>query len=248
MSLNKTLAIILLAAPCRAAEVSRARQLMGTVCEIRAEASHAQVTAAFNEIARWEQVLSLFRADSELSRLNSRMNIAQPASPSLYEAVALAKEMARRTGGAFDPTLKPQGWATIELDAAARTIRLRHPLDLNGIGKGLALDHAAARLPGRALLNFGGQLLAKGRWKVETADGFLYIEDESLSASGNEEQPGHIKNPLTGKSVYGRSRRVIAKTGWEADALSTAAFVQENTKGEKQHEDRSTAVGAGPAR
>lgn len=245
MSLNKIMPLLLLSVPCRAAEVTRARQLMGTVCEIRAEASHAQVTAAFEEIARWEQVLSLFRPDSELSRLNAGLGRWQDASPSLYRAVSLALEMAGRTQGAFDPTLEPRGWLKVRLKDGR--INTPFPLDLNGIGKGLALDHAGEKLPGRALLNFGGQLLAKGRWPVETPDGILYIEDESLSTSGNEEQPGHIKDPATGRPVFGPSTSVRARTGAEADALSTAAFVHNNRK-ENKNEDRSPSAVAGSSR
>lgn len=248
MSLNKVMAILLIAAPCAAADVSRARFLMGTVCEIRAEAGHAAVTAAFEEIARWEQVLSLFRKDSELSRLNAALGRWNEVSPSLYEAVAAARAMAERTDGAFDPTLKPRGWRSIELDPARKAVRLSLPLDLNGIGKGLALDHAAAKLPGRALLNFGGQVLAKGRWPVQTPGGLLYIENESVSTSGDDEQPGHIKDPRTGRPVRGAAARVRAKTAAEADALSTALFVKQNTQGERHDEHRSTAVGVDAAR
>ena len=74
---------------------------------------------------------------------------------------------AHDSGGAFDPTLVFEGYQQVKLDASSSTITLQAEnliLDLGGIGKGFALDRAAAVLEAHglhcALLDFGGQLLA----------------------------------------------------------------------------------------
>lgn len=64
----------------------------------------AQVPTWFEE---WEQALSRFRSDSELSRLNARGGQAIPVSPTLFAAVQAALEAARRSQGLVSPTLLP---------------------------------------------------------------------------------------------------------------------------------------------
>lgn len=54
--------------------------------------------------AAWEQQLSRFRPDSELSRLN-RQGYLRPASPALWAVVTLALAQARFTDGLVTPTL-----------------------------------------------------------------------------------------------------------------------------------------------
>jgi thiamine biosynthesis lipoprotein len=121
-----------------------------------------------------EQVCSRFEAESELSRLSSRIGEPVPASPMLFAAVHFALAVAEETDGAFDPTLgsvlegagfdreyrsgsavrvapAPSDDATfrdVALDAEARTITLRRPLllDLGAVAKGLAIDMAAKQL------------------------------------------------------------------------------------------------------
>lgn len=215
--------------------VTRARYIMGTVCEITARGPGARsgVTAAFEELERWDRLLSLYKEDSEASRMNREAARAPfLASESLWEAVTSALDLARRSEGAFDPTLQPRGFALVRLDPVRRAVRFMKAdlrLDFGGIGKGLALDHAVRRLKehgvSEALLNFGGQILVLGAWTVESAAGPLYIRDASVSTSGDSERPGHILSPLTGRPVRGPDATVIAPTGAEADAWSTALYV-----------------------
>jgi hypothetical protein len=68
----KYLAVVFLIAIAPAAahgEVTRARFLMGTVCEITANDA-GDIDAAFDEAKRIESMLSTWRDDSELSRVN----------------------------------------------------------------------------------------------------------------------------------------------------------------------------------
>ena len=263
LSLNKTLplAALLLAGRAAAASgaaeprVERVRWLMGTFCSIEAWGPDpaAAVDSAFDEIDRWDRILSLYKPESELNDLNASAGRGPfHASADLYAAVEAALRMAERTGGAFDPTVLPVirsgpaalplvGWKKVRLDPAARAIELTGKgmaLDFGGIGKGWALDRAAgvlaARGTTRAFLNFGGQILAIG--KPEDADAWtvvlpgskepLHVRDESVSTSGDEQRPGHIVSPFDGRPV----RRAVNATAvlasaTEADAWSTALYV-----------------------
>ena len=93
-----------------AAPVSRARYLMGTVCEGIAYGQDAAsaLDASFDEIARLESILSDYLPDSELSRLN-RSAAAGPmlCSPDLFELVTESCRLSRLTFGAFDITVAP---------------------------------------------------------------------------------------------------------------------------------------------
>src|SRR5262249_13854244 len=72
------------------------------------------------------------------------------------------------------------GWRRVQLEPGTHTARFSAPgvgLDLGGIAKGYALDRAAAVLRERgvrrALLNFGGEVLALTThepWRAEVAD------------------------------------------------------------------------------
>ncbi len=255
---NKVIPLLLLAIPvtgrCAELPVTRAQWLMGTVCEIQAWGPRALEgsSAAFAEIARLERVLSLYREESELSALNREaFRVPFRCSPELWEALSAALSAARESGGAFDPTILPLrkgpsalglvGHRKLALDSSRRSVRFTLPgmgIDPGGIGKGLALDHAAAALRRAgvraALINFGGQIYALGSppgapgWRVR-APGLaqeLLVKDASVSTSGDSERPGHILSPFTGLPLRRhRSVTVVAPTGAQADAWSTALFV-----------------------
>lgn len=264
------------------APVSRARYLMGTVCEavVYGNGAAGAIDAAFDEIARLEQVLSDYRDDSALSRLNRAAGLGPVVCPpDLYDFITAAVGFSRETEGAFDITVGPLigvwdlrghgrlaspaelreamgrvGWFRIGRDDASRSIDLPEGmrLDPGALGKGYALDAAARVLRCRgvtaALLDFGGQILAMGAphgeeaWEVSVAHPLrrdevaltLRVRDASISTSGNSEKRieterldlGHIVDPRSGLTVTTRgSATVIAPTGAEADAWSTALLV-----------------------
>ena len=137
-----------------------------------------------------EAALSRFRDSSELTRLNRRAGSGQAVVTSSRLRIALiAAERARRvTDGRFDPRvlddLDRLGYRGAPLDvepmladrAAPSGPVLRHAgrtglvvddrIDLGGIGKGLTLRWAAARLERDScatfLLEAGGDLVARG--------------------------------------------------------------------------------------
>lgn len=136
------------------------------------ERGRAAARAALDRVAELDERLSDYRPESELSRLSRASGGAPvPCSPDLWRVLALAAQVAERTGGAFDVTVGPvvrlwrragrrgelpgeeeleearrrTGPDLLQLDPAHRTARGRVPgmrLDLGGIAKGDALDQA----------------------------------------------------------------------------------------------------------
>ncbi len=259
MNLNKYLAafaMIFFSAAASAVEPARMRWLMGTFCEIDASGAKdtpSAVTAAFDEIDRWDRILSIYKKESELNALNASAGTGPfHVSAELYAQTEAALRLSRETGGAFDPTVLPVlkggnaalplvGWSKVRLDAQKRTIDLPLKgmgLDFGGIGKGWALDRALevlrARGATRARLNFGGQILVFGSspdgndWRV-TIPGraeSIHLKAGSVSTSGNAEHPGHIVSPFDGRPIMRRDQATaVLPTATEADAWSTALFV-----------------------
>lgn len=124
------------------------------------------IAAAFEELDRVENVLSLYRPRSELSRLNRDGALADP-HPDLVTVLSAACEMSRQSDGAFDVTVQPL-WAlhaeaaragrlpsSEELSAAREAVDWRRveisakgiafrgagtAVTLNGIAQGFATD------------------------------------------------------------------------------------------------------------
>lgn len=59
-----------------------------------------------SEVERLEAVFSLFRTDSEISRLN-RDGVLENASPDIIATLTQSHQIAAYSGGAFDPTVQP---------------------------------------------------------------------------------------------------------------------------------------------
>jgi len=146
-----------------------ARVLLYAETEARARAA---AKAAFDRMIELDHVLSDYQADSELNRLVARgPDVAVPVSEDLFAVLAAAQEFSRRSGGAFDVTVKPLvqlwkgalkagrepeaqaleqvlrrvGFEKLCLDPKRRTVLFRAAgmaLDLGAIGKGYACDEA----------------------------------------------------------------------------------------------------------
>lgn len=218
--------------------------------------------AAFAEIARIDALLSDWREDSELGRwqqsARSQPTALHPELAAVFEE-CLALHAA--SDGAFDAGLgvltslyrggtqpgpeelrlarEASGLKNLEYRKEAREARLLHPraaLDFGAFGKGYALRGAAARLRqlgiDRALLDFGGQLLAlDGReWPVTLAAPLpareLGLRGLSIASSSAAERGGHILDPRTGRPADGvQASLCISADPALADAWSTALFV-----------------------
>jgi thiamine biosynthesis lipoprotein len=158
---------------------------MGTVFRIVLFApdegdARAAAEEAFARIRELDEKLSDYDRESELSRLCARAAESAPTpavevSADLIEVLNRAQEIARRSAGAFDPTLgslvrlwrrsarqgelptparlaearEAAGFEKLELDLEGRRVRLLArglALDLGGVGKGFACDQALACL------------------------------------------------------------------------------------------------------
>ncbi|MER3416864.1 MAG: FAD:protein FMN transferase [Gemmataceae bacterium] len=157
------------------------RRYMGTLARLVFYARSEQLArqaaeAAFERIAHLDRVMSDYREDSELSRLNRLAGTGPvPVSRDLLEVLVRAQEVARKSHGVFDVTCGPvvQLWRRARrqrqlpdpkrlqsaldavdyrlllVDPAHSSVELRKPgmrLDLGGIGKGYAADQAVGVL------------------------------------------------------------------------------------------------------
>ncbi len=156
------------------------RELVGFGTTLSIEAGHADqarlalaLDDAVAALQRIEAQMSLFREDSALSRLNRDGRLAS-APPELFDLLGIARDVARRSAGAFDPTVQPLwlafagaqakdrlptpqevdaarsrvGWRDLVLDAdgGARLGRPGMGVTLNGIAQGFAADRVRAVL------------------------------------------------------------------------------------------------------
>jgi FAD:protein FMN transferase len=184
-----------------------------------------------HEFSASDIAMSRFSATSELTRLNRSAGSGRaiPVGRRLERAVVAADRARRVTGGRFDPRvlddLEALGEHGVDLgldpDASpARTWRAKpiarrprrgvlvidRPLDLGGIGKGLALRWAAARLGhlGIAdyLLDAGGDLVVHGE-PSERGAWLVGIED----ATGADEPMAIIAPPTGAVTTSSTTRR-----------------------------------------
>lgn len=166
------------------APVTMRRGAMGTPWSVTVYAADTllarrAILRAFDRIDSLEQILSDYRADSELNGLSGRPPRRwYRCSADLWQVLYFARRLAGRSRGAFDPTVGPltkiwrrafrQGEfpdagriARARTRVQYRSLRLRRgnrvwfgrdsmQLDLGGVGKGYALDMA-----GEVLLEHG---------------------------------------------------------------------------------------------
>ena len=211
----------------------------------------AVAEVALREIEEWHQRLTRFEPDSWLSHVNrTAAHEPVPLDEEIYPLFADALAVWRDSHGAFD--ISRGDGAALSLDADARTLRFLHDgvsLDLGAIGKGHALDCAAASLRAygvtRALLQGGtssGTALGRppdtAAWRIGVSsshsDDVIDLVDESFSLSDEASQPDapfgrHIVDPRADPgAVPTRPARRVLVTGPSAriaDAWSTALAV-----------------------
>lgn len=139
------------------------------------------VGEAFDEIDRIDRLMSHYKPESPLSRINrDAARGAVPVDPELFDFIAQAMDYTRQSDGAFDITVGPlmKAWgffrgegrlpAAVELAGARRHVGAAHvildrrtrsirfdehgvELDLGGIAKGYAVDRAAMMLRARGI-------------------------------------------------------------------------------------------------
>lgn len=229
--------------------------------------------AAMDEIQDWHRRLTRFAPDSLVSHIN-RAAADGPVrlDEDTWALLSDALEVWRDSGGAFDVTVAPlmrergfadsavpvaalwrAGCGGLELDASARTIRFtagRTSIDLGGIAKGHAIDHAAAVLRSfgvtQAFLHGGTSsgaaigcapegvpwrvaLDARGETVLDLTDTAYSVSDAASQTSSSGAT--HIVDPRDPTGATMRTGRTVGRvvvTGPSArlaDAWSTALVV-----------------------
>ncbi|MBW2700050.1 MAG: FAD:protein FMN transferase [Deltaproteobacteria bacterium] len=181
---------ILLALPAWAAETvtSRQEKHMGTYVTITVAAPEspevlASIAAGFAEVNRLEDLLSEWRADSQISKVNRAAGQeAVVVDPELFKVAKMAHEVSAKTHGAFDVTfaalsglwdfkakkpvlpedeniakaIKLVNWRGLGLDAKSHSLHLAQPgmrCGLGAIAKGYVVDRVSAILKARGQAN-----------------------------------------------------------------------------------------------
>jgi thiamine biosynthesis lipoprotein len=248
--------------------------------EARAVRAFDQAFAEFDRLDRLLSVWHPESDVSRLNAAAGRAPVQ--VSAETLDVLRVAREVSEWTGGKFDVTFGAMSglwkfdhdqdsripamadvrarlplvdFRSVELDVGMRTVFLRRAgtrVHLGGIGKGYAVDRAAAMLRGQGVTDFliqsGGDLYASGRrgdrpWRSGIRDprgppdrifAAVSLHDETFSTSGDYErffiEDGrryhHILDPDEGMPAQGcRSVTIVAGKAILADALSTGVFV-----------------------
>lgn len=211
-----------------------------------------------DQVERFEQSLSTYREGSAVCHLNAQLVQGVRAvvdDPDLFDALQKARALSRLTFGLFDVARRDGDTSTtFEIDDVNWVVEATEPgmsFDFGGLGKGLALDHAASVLADAqitdALLSFGeSSVLARGHhphadhWPVAVRDpvsgGRLCVQelmDTTLTTSstvgngrGEGRNIGHIVDPASGTAIADAcTTTVTGLTATQGEAVSTAMVV-----------------------
>lgn len=195
----------------------------------------AAVDKVRGELERWESMFSVFRPDSEISRINDGSLHHLDASPEVIEVLDACSWLEQASGGAFS------------IRKSATDIRVNP----SGFVKGWAGERAARLLRDRGLVHvyvgIGGDFMAFGGrtidepWRIGIADprdparlvGTVDIIDGAVATSGTSERGQHIWDPRNGGPADTfLSVTVTGPSLMWADAFATTVFVM----GEPGHE------------
>jgi FAD:protein FMN transferase len=194
-------------------------------CDVAVAGGDPAVVGAVLE--RWEAVFSLFRPESELSRVNRSSARVLTVSPLFARALDVALDMAAETEGLVEPTLHGR-WPEVVLSGRLRSRPAGLGLDLNGVVKALAVDEAAATLDGPGFVSVGGDLAVRGSVDVALpADGAIRVVGGGLATSGTASRGAHLVDPATGRASESCWEQVTASgaTCLSADVAAKAGFL-----------------------
>ena len=194
-------------------------------CEVVVAGGDPATVAAVLE--RWEAAFSLFRPESELSRVNASPARVLAVSPLFARALDVALDMAAETEGLIDPTLCGR-WPEVVLSGWMLSRPPGLALDLNGVVKALAVDEAAATLDGPGFVSVGGDLAVCGPVDVALpADGAIRVVSGGLATSGTASRGSHLVDTATGRASESCWEQVTASgaTCLDADVAAKAGFL-----------------------
>jgi thiamine biosynthesis lipoprotein len=175
---------MLCSAAVHAEWLEREEAIMGTLCAVQlwAEdraAGEAAIEAVFADMRRIDALMSTYKPDSEVSRVNAEAATRPvPVAPELFDLLQASLEYSKLSKGAFDITYASVGYlydyrthqrpdATavaaalpsvdyrqLKLDPDRRTVAFGKPgmrIDLGGIAKGHAVDRGIDILKARGI-------------------------------------------------------------------------------------------------
>jgi len=133
-------------------------QVAITVLDESPPAAERAIAAAMAELRVVERLMSIYRPDSQLSRLN-RNGVLERPHPYVADVLCRARQMSQRSEGAFDVTVQPL-W-----DVYADAHRA------GGLPDAAALDHARRKVDWRRLEVSGGRIRLHGPGTAVTLNG-----------------------------------------------------------------------------
>jgi FAD:protein FMN transferase len=159
---------------------------MGTVVSLVADDTtpHAAVADVEMTFARWDSTFSLYRPESELSRIADQRLALTDASTGLREVYEQALEWRTRTRGAFTPH-RPDGI-----------------VDLSGIVKALAISDAGDVL----------DRVGTASWSINCGGDILLRQPDTATTTVGLTDPHRPGRLLTAVQLSG-ARRAIATSG-----------------------------------
>lgn len=207
------------------------------------------IAAIRAELDAIESAFSLYRAGSDLTRLNA--SGALRLTPHWQALLPRIDRLHAATGGLFEPTVQPLwealahgqdpaparaliGWGRARHDAARLVLETGQKLTLNGIAQGYATDRIRALLAKagltKSLINIGEYAALGGPYRLGLSDpaqghlGHVTLTNAAVATSSPAATPlgetGHILHPTA--HPRWSSVSVIAETATLADGLSTA--------------------------
>jgi FAD:protein FMN transferase len=178
-------------------------------------------------LERWEETFSLFRPESELSRVNGSRARVLRVSPLFSRALRVALDAAASTEGLVDPTLCGR-WSEVVLSGRLLSRTPGLALDLNGVVKALAVDEAVAALDGPGFVSVGGDLAVRGPVDVALpAGGAIRVVAGGLATSGTASRGEHLVDPTKGRPSGSCWEQVTASgaTCIDADIAAKTGFL-----------------------
>jgi thiamine biosynthesis lipoprotein len=253
------------------------------------EDSREAARAVFQEVDRLEGLFSRFNASSEISQINRlEPGGVLRIGWETYECLSAAERLRYETGGAFNVNFRvervpearesareaadgglsgpafevfpvPDGFAIRINQRLFEDHGRGVDLDLGAIGKGFALDRAAAFLDDWSVDNFlmhagtstalargsapapasgnvetGWPVGVGGSWDLPGQEKRLLLGNRALSGSGTEVKGPHIKDPGTGEVARAHLAAWVSHPrAADADALSTAFMVMRTEEVER---------------
>ncbi len=208
----------------------RVEHIMGTAISLDLrdpEVDAGLVEAAFDWLRDVDACFSLYKPQSEISRLGRGELIVEECHTDVGDVLSLCEDLRRETHGAFNAwRCRPDG-----------------RLDPSGVVKGWAVERAAATLERGGARNFclnaGGDVVIRGEpepgraWRIGIRHpndagalaGVVHGRDLAVATSGAYERGNHIVDARTGMPSRGLLSLTVAGPSLTmADAYATAGF------------------------